>query len=87
MVTSRPGWRRRHAWRGDAPLNGGANGKREVRFADTMVMSTYLVAFVVGPLVATDPVDVDDMGRALATIQARAAPSAGGPSAPKSTMV
>ncbi|MCU0311297.1 MAG: M1 family metallopeptidase [Acidimicrobiales bacterium] len=30
-----------------------------VRFADTMVMSTYLVAFVVGPLEATDPVDVD----------------------------
>ena len=29
------------------------------RFADTMVMSTYLVAFIVGPLVATDPVDVD----------------------------
>jgi puromycin-sensitive aminopeptidase len=34
-------------------------GKRVVRFADTMKMSTYLVAFVVGPLVATDPVDVD----------------------------
>jgi puromycin-sensitive aminopeptidase len=30
-----------------------------VRFADTMKMSTYLVAFVVGPLEATDPVDVD----------------------------
>ncbi len=30
-----------------------------VRFADTMVMSTYLVAFIVGPLEATDPVDVD----------------------------
>ena len=34
-------------------------GKVAVRFADTMPMSTYLVAFVVGPLVATDPVDVD----------------------------
>ena len=33
--------------------------KVAVRFADTMVMSTYLVAFVVGPLEATDPVDVD----------------------------
>jgi puromycin-sensitive aminopeptidase len=33
-------------------------GKRRVRFAPTMVMSTYLVAFIVGPLVATDPVDV-----------------------------
>ncbi|NCY15474.1 MAG: hypothetical protein EBX39_01675 [Actinobacteria bacterium] len=30
-----------------------------VRFAETMVMSTYLVAFVVGPLEATDPIDVD----------------------------
>ena len=30
-----------------------------MRFADTMVMSTYLVAFVVGPLEATEPVDVD----------------------------
>ena len=29
------------------------------RFADTMAMSTYLVAFVVGPLEATEPVDVD----------------------------
>ncbi len=34
-------------------------GARRVVFADTMVMSTYLVAFVVGPLVATEPVDVD----------------------------
>ncbi|MGA1672408.1 MAG: M1 family metallopeptidase [Ilumatobacteraceae bacterium] len=31
----------------------------EVSFADTMVMSSYLVAFVVGPLEATDWVDVD----------------------------
>ena len=36
-----------------------ATGKRRVRFAPTMVMSTYLVAFVVGPLEATDAVDVD----------------------------
>ncbi|MGI9052725.1 MAG: M1 family metallopeptidase, partial [Ilumatobacteraceae bacterium] len=34
-------------------------GKAAIRFADTMVMSTYLVAFVVGPLVVTEPVDVD----------------------------
>jgi puromycin-sensitive aminopeptidase len=34
-------------------------GRVAVRFADTMPMSTYLVAFVVGPLVVTDPVDVD----------------------------
>ena len=30
-----------------------ADGRREVRFAPTMVMSTYLVAFVVGPFEAT----------------------------------
>lgn len=34
-------------------------GRRLVRFAPTMVMSTYLVAFVVGPFEATDPVDID----------------------------
>ncbi|MCH8103075.1 MAG: M1 family metallopeptidase [Chloroflexi bacterium] len=35
------------------------DGKRVVAFADTMKMSTYLVAFIVGPFEATDPVDVD----------------------------
>ncbi len=35
------------------------DGRRTVRFADTMVMSTYLVAFVVGPLEMTEPMDVD----------------------------
>ena len=34
-------------------------GRVRVRFADTMPMSTYLVAFVVGSLDATEPVDVD----------------------------
>ncbi|MFP5257013.1 MAG: M1 family metallopeptidase [Acidimicrobiia bacterium] len=34
------------------------DGQRTVRFAETMVMSTYLVAFVVGPLEATGAVDV-----------------------------
>jgi puromycin-sensitive aminopeptidase len=33
-------------------------GKKVVRFADTIVMSTYLVAFIVGALEATDPVMV-----------------------------
>jgi puromycin-sensitive aminopeptidase len=43
------------------PAGEAADGTKKVaiRFADTMPMSTYLVAFVVGPLVATDPVDVD----------------------------
>jgi len=35
------------------------DGRRRVTFADTMAMSTYLVAWVVGPLEITDPVDVD----------------------------
>ncbi|HVM01346.1 MAG TPA: M1 family aminopeptidase [Acidimicrobiales bacterium] len=34
-------------------------GRVQYEFATTMRMSTYLVAFVVGPLVATEPVDVD----------------------------
>jgi len=38
------------------PLDG---GRVRIRFADTMPMSTYLVAFVVGPLEVTGPVDVD----------------------------
>jgi puromycin-sensitive aminopeptidase len=36
-----------------------ADGRRVTRFADTMVMSSYLVAMVVGRLEATDVVDVD----------------------------
>ncbi len=35
------------------------DGKVAVRFADTIPMSTYLVAFIVGPLEATEPIDVD----------------------------
>ncbi len=34
------------------------SGKVKVTFAETMKMSTYLVAFIVGELEATDPVDV-----------------------------
>ncbi len=37
----------------------GSEGKVAIEFADTMKMSTYLVAFIVGPLDVTDPVDVD----------------------------
>jgi puromycin-sensitive aminopeptidase len=40
----------------DEPIDG---GKRRVRFADTMPLSTYLVAFIVGPLEATAPIDVE----------------------------
>ena len=35
------------------------DGRREVAFAPTMEMSTYLLAFIVGPLEATEPVDVN----------------------------
>ena len=35
------------------------DGKVVVQFADTMKMSTYLVAFIVGPLDVTPPVDVN----------------------------
>ena len=35
------------------------NGTTRVHFAPTMIMSTYLVAFIVGPFEATAPVDVD----------------------------
>jgi puromycin-sensitive aminopeptidase len=44
-----------------APVGETPDGRKKVaiRFADTMPMSTYLVAFVVGPLAATDPIDVD----------------------------
>ena len=44
-----------------------ANGKVAVRFAPTMPMSTYLVAFVVGPLEATTPVMVIDPSVCSAT--------------------
>ncbi|MBE0618896.1 MAG: M1 family metallopeptidase, partial [Proteobacteria bacterium] len=40
----------------EEPLGG---GKKRVRFAETMPLSTYLVAFVIGPFEATAPVDVD----------------------------
>jgi puromycin-sensitive aminopeptidase len=41
---------------GETRLDG---GKKAVTFADSMKMSTYLVAFIVGKLEATDPVMVD----------------------------
>jgi puromycin-sensitive aminopeptidase len=47
------------------------NGRRQLRFAETMKMSTYLVAFVVGPFVLTDPVDVDGVPLRVACIPGR----------------
>jgi puromycin-sensitive aminopeptidase len=40
----------------EAPLRG--TGKKEVVFADSMKMSTYLVAFIVGEFEATEPVSI-----------------------------
>jgi puromycin-sensitive aminopeptidase len=42
------------------------DGTKLVRFADTMLMSSYLVAFVVGPLERTEPIKVD--GTELAVV-------------------
>ena len=44
---------------GSAVERTSADGRTVIRFADTMKMSSYLVAFVVGHLEATDPVDAD----------------------------
>lgn len=48
-------------------------GKRLVVFNDSMKMSTYLVAFVVGPLVVTEPVDVDGTPLRVACVPGRQA--------------
>ncbi len=44
------------------------NGKHQVTFAPTMPMSSYLVAFVVGPFELTDPVDVDGVALRIACV-------------------
>jgi puromycin-sensitive aminopeptidase len=44
------------------------NGKRQVRFGETMRMSTYLVAFVVGPFEFSDTVDVDGVPLRVAAV-------------------
>jgi puromycin-sensitive aminopeptidase len=46
------------------PVEGGL---RRVRFATTMVMSTYLLAFIVGPFDLTVPADVDGVPLRIAT--------------------
>jgi puromycin-sensitive aminopeptidase len=44
-----------------------ADGRVRVRFADTMVMSTYLVAFVVGPLALSHVIDADGVPTRVAS--------------------
>ena len=48
-----------------------ADGRVDVHFADTMVMSTYLVAFIVGPLEATEPVEVNGTPLRIVQVQSR----------------
>jgi puromycin-sensitive aminopeptidase len=43
-------------------------GKKRCRFAETMRMSTYLAAFVVGPFELTEPVDVDGVPLRVACV-------------------
>jgi len=47
------------------------NGKRQVTFAETMPMSTYLVAFVVGPFEFTEAAMVDAVPIRLAAIRGK----------------
>ncbi len=49
-------------------VTGAGPGKKQVRFAETMRMSTYLAAFVVGPFEQTDPVDVDGIALRVACV-------------------
>jgi puromycin-sensitive aminopeptidase len=49
------------------------NGKRQVRFTDTMRMSTYLVAFIVGPFEFSETVDVDGVPVRVAAVPGKAA--------------
>ncbi len=53
----------------DDPLAGtGGPGRRRVTFATTMPMSSYLVAFVVGPFETTEPADVDGVPLRVAAV-------------------
>ena len=47
--------------------------KRRVSFAETMLMSTYLVAFVVGPFELSTPADVDGVPLRVATVPGKSA--------------
>jgi puromycin-sensitive aminopeptidase len=51
----------------ERPVEGGT----WVTFGRTMKMSTYLVAFIVGPLVTTEPVDVDGVPLRVAFVPGR----------------
>ncbi len=46
-------------------------GRRRARFADTVKMSTYLVALAVGPFEMTEPVDVDGVPVRIGSVPGR----------------
>ncbi len=50
-----------------------ADGRRRDTFADTMQMSTYLMAFIVGDLEATDPVDVGGVPLRIVHVRGKSA--------------
>ena len=50
-----------------------ADGRRRDTFADTMLMSTYLMAFIVGDLEATAPVDVGGVPLRIVHVRGRSA--------------
>jgi len=50
-----------------------ADGRRRDTFADTMEMSTYLMAFIVGDLEATVPVDVDGVPLRIVHVRGKSA--------------
>jgi puromycin-sensitive aminopeptidase len=58
---------------GEVERTPAGDGRVAVRFADTIPMSTYLVAFVVGPLEATEVVDVDGVALRVVHVPGKAA--------------
>lgn len=58
---------------GELEVTSLGDGKRQIEFEDTMKMSTYLVAFVVGPLTVSRTVDVDGTPLRVACVPGREA--------------
>ena len=50
-----------------------ADGRRRDTFADTMQMSTYLMAFIVGDLEATEPIDVGGVPLRIVHVRGKSA--------------
>jgi puromycin-sensitive aminopeptidase len=61
------------AFSNEAPVSDepAARGRRRIAFAPTMAMSTYLVAWVIGPFEATEPVLVDGVPVRVAALRGK----------------